>query len=231
MWGVLQMNSTKLPKIILFDLDGVILDTESIYLELMVEYNKNVNMPITREFYINNFLGRTKRDINSYYEKNYKEIFDSKQYWNGITKYRDDYFKYNRVKIKEGFLNLKQYLKDKKYLVGIVTSNSRKLTIKLLKAAGLKTGDFDIIITREDVFNTKPFPDLYVKAINYFKVDKENYIAIEDSNVGIQAALNANIKVINLKDIDVVKPNLKHKCFKCIKTLDEVIIILEEMKD
>ena len=65
MWGVLQMNSTKLPKIILFDLDGVILDTESIYLELMVEYNKNVNMPITREFYINNFLGRTKRGGSS----------------------------------------------------------------------------------------------------------------------------------------------------------------------
>ena len=76
MWGVLQMNSTKLPKIILFDLDGVILDTESIYLELMVEYNKNVNMPITRKFYINNFLGRTKKDINSYYEKKYKEMFD-----------------------------------------------------------------------------------------------------------------------------------------------------------
>jgi len=231
MWGVLQMNSTKLPKIILFDLDGVILDTESIYLELMVEYNKNVNMPITRKFYINNFLGRTKKDINSYYEKKHKEMFDSKQYWDGLTKYRDDYFKHNRVKIKEGFFNLKQYLKDKKYLIGIITSNSKKLTMKLLKTAGLKTGDFDIIITREDVFNTKPFPDLYVKAINYFKVDKENFIAIEDSNVGIQAALGANIKVINLKDIDVVKPNLKYKCFKCIKTLDEVINILEEMKD
>ena len=94
MWGVLQMNSTKLPKIILFDLDGVILDTESIYLELMVEYNKNVNMPITRKFYINNFLGRTKKDINSYYEKKYKEMFDSKHYWDGLTKYRDDYFRH-----------------------------------------------------------------------------------------------------------------------------------------
>ena len=129
MWGVLQMNSTKLPKIILFDLDGVILDTESIYLELMVEYNKNVNMPITRKFYINNFLGRTKKDINSYYEKKHKEMFDSKQYWDGLTKYRDDYFKHNRVKIKEGFFNLKQYLKDKKYLIGIITSNRNKILL------------------------------------------------------------------------------------------------------
>ena len=231
MLGVLQMNSMKLPKIILFDLDGVILDTESVYLELMIDYNKNVNMPITRKFYIDNFLGRTKKDINSYYEKKYKEKFDSEQYWNGITKYRDDYFKYNSVEIKKGFLRLKRYLKDKKYLVGIITSNSKGLTIKLLKAAGLKIDDFNIIITIEDVFNTKPFPDLYVKAINHFNVDNDNFIAIEDSNLGIQAALNANIKVINIEDIDVVKPNLKHRCFKCIKTLDEVISILEEMKD
>lgn len=73
MWGVLQMSFMKLPKIILFDLDGVILDTESIYLKLMMEYNKKVNLPITKEFYINNFLGRTKKEINDCYEKEFKE--------------------------------------------------------------------------------------------------------------------------------------------------------------
>lgn len=231
MWGVLQMSFMKSPKIILFDLDGVILDTESIYLKLMIEYNKKMNMPITRKFYINNFLGRTKKEISSYYEKKFKKKFNSEQYWNGIIKYRDDYLQHNRIKIKQNFLTLKKYLEDNKYLFGIVTSNSKELTIKLLKDAGLKIDDFDIVVTREDVLSTKPEPDLYLKVINYFKVDEDKFIAIEDSNIGIQAALKANIKVINLEDIDVVKPNLKLKCFKCIKTLNEVINILEEMKD
>ena len=74
MWGVLQMSFMKLPKIILFDLDGVILDTESIYLKLMMEYNKKVNLPITKEFYINNFLGRTKKGRYAKYRTINKKI-------------------------------------------------------------------------------------------------------------------------------------------------------------
>ena len=68
------------------------------------------------------------------------------------------------------------------------------------------------------------------KAVDYYKTDKDNFIAIEDSNVGIQSALNANIRVINLKDIDIIKPDLKRKCLKCVESLNEVIDVLEEMR-
>lgn len=189
MWGVLQMSFMKLPKIILFDLDGVILDTESIYLKLMMEYNKKINLPITKEFYINNFLGRTKKEINDCYEKKFKEKFDSDKYWNGIIKYRDNYLLHNEIKIKKEFLNLKKYLKANNFLFGIVTSNSKELTTKLLKKTRLQINDFEFIVTRDDVLYTKPKPDLYLKAVDYYKTDKDNFIAIEDSNVGIQSAL------------------------------------------
>jgi len=230
MWGVLQMSFMKLPKIILFDLDGVILDTESIYLKLMMEYNKKINLPITKEFYINNFLGRTKKEINDCYEKKFKENFDSDKYWNGIIKYRDNYLLRNEIKIKKDFLNLKKYLKANNFLFGIVTSNSKELTTKLLKKTRLQINDFEFIVTRDDVLYTKPKPDLYLKAVDYYKTDKDNFIAIEDSNVGIQSALNANIRVINLKDIDIIKPDLKRKCLKCVESLNEVIDVLEEMR-
>lgn len=229
MWGVLQMNFMKSPKIILFDLDGVILDTESIYLNLMIEYNEMVNLPITKDFYIHNFLGKTKKEINEFYKKEFKEKFDSDKYWNGIIKYRDDYILHNEIKIKEEFLNLKKYLKVNNYLFGIVTSNSKELTTKLLKKTRLPINDFEFIITRDDVLHTKPEPDLYLKAIDYYK-NRDNFIAIEDSNVGIESALKANIKVINLKDIDIIKPDLKLKCLKCVESLNEVIDILEEMR-
>lgn len=230
MWGVLQMSFMKLPKIILLDLDGVILDTESIYLKLMMEYNKKINLPITKEFYINNFLGRTKKEINDCYEKNFKEKFDSDKYWNGIIKYRDNYLLHNEIKIKKEFLNLKKYLKVNNFLFGIVTSNSKELTTKLLKKTRLQINDFEFIVTRDDVLYTKPKLDLYLKVVDYYKIDKDNFIAIEDSNVGIQSALNANIRVINLKDIDVIKPDLKCKCLKCVESLNEVIDVLEEMR-
>ena len=63
-WGAQQMNFMKLNKIILFDLDGVILNTEAIYLKLMLEYNKKINIPITKKYYIKNLLGKTKKEIS-----------------------------------------------------------------------------------------------------------------------------------------------------------------------
>ncbi len=230
MWGVPQMNFMKSPKIILFDLDGVILDTESTYLKLMIKYNKKINLPITKKFYIDNFIGRTKKEIDDCYEKQFKEKFDSDKYWSGIIKYRNNYLLHNEIKIKNGFLNLKKYLKDNNILFGIVTSNSKELTTRLLEKAKLQINDFEFIVTRDDVLYTKPEPDLYLKAVEYYKIDTANFIAIEDSNVGIQSALNANIRVINLKDIDIIKPNLKSKCLKFVESFNEVIDILGEMK-
>ena len=46
------MNSMKFPKAVFFDLDGTILDTEKLYLKLMLEYNKGKKMSISKKFYI-----------------------------------------------------------------------------------------------------------------------------------------------------------------------------------
>ena len=137
----------------------------------------------------------------------------------------------NKIQVKNGFLYLKEFLEQNNYKFGIVTSNSKKLTKQLLINAGLKVNDFSIIISREDVINIKPNPELYLKAIKYFKSDINNFIAIEDSNVGIKSALNAGIEVINIKDIDIIDSKIKSKCLASIKSLEDVVGILKEMKN
>ena len=223
------MNFMKLIKVVLFDLDGVILDTETLYMELMLKYNKKNGIPITKNIYIKNFIGRTKKDIDYYYRTKFKEKFDSKKYWEGITKYRNYYLQCNRVKIKNGFTELLSFLKKNGYEIAIVTSNSKKLTMQLLYNAGLPKEVFKFIITRDDVEKTKPMPDLYLKAIDCFDLPVSNFITIEDSNVGIEAALNAGIKVIYLQDVDVVKRKLKNKCYNFSNSLEEIINIIKEM--
>ena len=60
--------------------------------------------------------------------------------------------------------------------------------------------------------------------------NKKNVIAIEDSNVGIISAFTAGIKVINVCDIDVICDNNKDKCINIVKSLIEIINILEEKR-
>lgn len=226
MWGVRLMNSMKFSKTILFDLDGVILDTESIYLKIMLEYNKKINIPISRDYYISNFLGKTRNEIDAILKEKFKNKYNSKTYWNELLNNRKKYLSSNQIKIKPGFTELKDYLINNKYGIGIVTSNSRRLTMQLLEKAGLNADEFNVIITRDEVLNPKPAPDLYLKTVESLKAEKKEFIAIEDSNVGIQAAINARIPVIHLNDIDEINLDLKRKCVKSISSLIEVINII-----
>ena len=90
--------------------------------------------------------------------------------------------------------------------------------------------DFKFIITRENVINPKPASDLYYEAMKKIKNDDHSFIAIEDSNVGIESALGAGIEVIHVEDIDIVDPELKSKCLTSLKSLNDVIKLLKEMK-
>lgn len=231
MWGVLRMSFMNYPKFILFDLDGVILNTESLYLNLMLEYNKKIDLPISKKYYISNLLGKTKNDINYYLRKKFTNKFNAEKYWNGLIKYREEYLEKHSIEVKVGAISLLDYLKENNYSLGIVTSNSIELVRKLLISAGININDFEVIVTREDVNRTKPAPDLYLKAIEYFKINKNDIIAIEDSNVGIRAALDAGIKVINVEDIDIVDEKLKKKCIKVETSLNNIIDFLKELED
>lgn len=225
------MNSMNCLKVILFDLDGVILDTESMYMNLMLEFNDSYKIHISKDYYISNFLGKTKNQINDILVGNILEKELVEEYWDGLLKYREDYINENKINIKNGFFDLVDYLKKNNIAIGIVTSNSLQLVKKLLIKAQIDINIFDIIITRDDANATKPYPDLYLIALKKLNINSNQVIAIEDSNVGIISAASAGIRVINVADIDNVTNVNKEKCFAIVQSLDNIINIFEERKN
>ena len=217
------MSSLKSIKAVLFDLDGVIIDTESMYMNMMIEYNKKIGIGAGKDYYIKNLLGKTKDEITKYYLKDFNKDFNEEKYWLDLLKIRQDYINNNQLNLKIGVFELINYLKSNNYLLGIVTSNSLDLTNKLLKNAGLDYKLFNLILTREDVSKTKPSPELYEVALKRLNLNKDETIAIEDSKVGINSALAAGLDVINVEDIDVVPADLKSKCIFVCKDLTEII--------
>lgn len=216
------MNFMNYHKAIFFDLDGVILDTESLYLQLMLKYNKNKGLYISRDFYIDNILGRSQKVISSLLKNEWNDKYNEKGYWEELLNFREDYLKKHRVAVKTGFYDLLDYLKNQNFYVGIVSSNSIKLVNKLLINAHIDMEKFDSVITREDAKQLKPFPDLYEEAVKRSKIAKRNIIAIEDSSVGLIAAIRANIDVIYVKDIANVSDELKAKCLMTGNSLFEI---------
>ena len=151
MWGVQVMNFMNYLNCILFDLDGVILDTESVYMNLMLNFNKRYNLNISEEYYISNYLGKTRQQINQNLLKNYLDEEILNKYWIDLLNYRDQYLRKSNIKVKEGFNELLKYLKENSFIIGIVSSNSLKLIKNLLKKIKIDINQFDVVITREDV--------------------------------------------------------------------------------
>lgn len=221
------MNFMKLPKVFLFDLDGTILDTENMYLNLMLEYNRHKNIFVSKHFYIKNFLGKSKDIISNIMEEKYNN-YKNEEYWKGLLEYRSNYILNHKVVVKNGFFELIEYLQSENCYIGLVTSNSFELVQLLLKQADIDINIFDSIVCRENVKHLKPHPDLYEYAINQLNVEKNDIVAVEDSSVGIHAALNANISVIHVHDIEKISEQLEKQCVICTNSLYDIMLFYKK---
>lgn len=183
---------------VIFDMDGLILDTERAYSEGWKKGAKKYRVQLSQNFIIN-AAGRSVDDnIQALREIGLEDelIFN-------IRREREKYFYHqlnsSQIKIKPNFLQLIKKLNEKQIKTGVATSSYRDRVEKIFshyQFAHL----FDTIVTGDEVENVKPAPDVYDKVVEKLIVDKKRTIALEDSFTGAQAASNSGIPVIIVPD-------------------------------
>ena len=221
------MNSSNCIKAVFFDFDGVIVDSENVYCQLMLNYNQCQKINISKDYYISKLLGKSRTEISRILKEKYKKAFDESCYWDGLLKYRDEYLTNNNIPIKKGYKTLIKYLNENNFFTGIVSSNSLSLVKTILLKNNVDINDFNLIVTRENAKKLKPYPDLYEYAIAQSGFAREQILAIEDSDVGIKSALSSNIRVIHVQDISIISDSLLSKCMTSVLNLDDVVLILK----
>ena len=82
------MSFTNCLNVVLFDLDGVILDTEFMHMKLMLEFNNNYKINISMDYYISNFLGKTKNQIIDTLKNNILKEDLLEKYLDDLLNYR-----------------------------------------------------------------------------------------------------------------------------------------------
>lgn len=209
---------------IIFDMDGLMLDSERATFEEYGNVLKDMNLTITEDFY-KTLLGKT---IKVAYELFYKEYGDDFPVDDVIKKVHirlADRFETKGVPIKKGLIELLDYLKENNYKTIVATSSSRARVDKILELAHL-THYFDDSICGDEVTNGKPNPEVFLKACEKLEVKCNEAIVLEDSEAGIQAAYNANIKVICIVDMKYPDKIYENMTFKILESLDQVIGLL-----
>lgn len=176
-------------KVFLFDLDGLLLDTEKIYVPCWIkaakyygytlEWNDALRLRSLDSNMAMNYIGRLfqNSDCYTFIRQKRKELMN-----NIILK--------SGIQIKPGAVELLKYLNYHQIQSAIVTSSSKERANYFLKLSGLS---FDIrnLISAADLKKGKPFPDIYVYACTALNIKPDDCVALEDSPNGILSAYKA----------------------------------------
>jgi len=189
-------------KAVIFDRDGVLLDTEIVHVESVVKALKELGIIITE---------KDKKNIFGRHPDDYKEFFTKKYDFN-YKKFRKRQFEiyhedYPKIKPNKEILNLLRELSKKEIKLALTTTSRLKGTEKLLKRLKLEKV-FDVVVTFEDIDKRKPYPDPYLKTLKKLGLSAKECIIIEDSPVGVESAKRAKIRCIAFKTPPVKKKEL-----------------------
>ena len=211
---------------IIFDMDGVILDSERALMEVWIELSLKHNLKNIEEVYLKCTganVNKTKEILLDFYGKDFP--YDS--YAKETTEIYFNKYKDFKLPLKKGVFELLNYLKNNNITIALASSTKKDLVLKELCAHDLLKY-FDVIVTGDMVSRSKPEPDIYLKAIELLKIDASKLFAIEDSFNGVKSAAKANLKTIMVPDLVMPNDEIKTKAYIILKDLNEVINFLDE---
>jgi len=219
----------------IFDLDGLIIDSEAFYAKAWSDaFNSNslkehnVDEPIMIEWFYNNLSGKKIGQLLDDIQKQYK--------YNDIPKIYKEYRKLfkerletDSISVKEGFFDLINYLKSKGIRLAIASTSNAETIRKTLTNANIDYLIFDVIISGDMQVEYKPSPEPYLKACEILNVSPQNAIAFEDSESGLLSATNAQIDCFLIPGRAPVSENAKKSAYLVCNNLADTISIIENM--
>lgn len=185
-------------KIIIFDFDGVILDSENSHFIAFNEGLKNLNINISEDEYYSKYISLDDRSVITNVV-NDKNISVTNEEIDMIIKNKNDYFESRLIDNSKLFPGVEELIiqLSKNFVLSIGSGANRSEIIKTLKNNNIYDY-FEIIVSANEVNNPKPNPETYNRVLDNINTDFNinEIIVIEDSPGGIEAAKSAGLKCI-----------------------------------
>ena len=202
---------------VLFDMDGVILDTEKLYTRFWVEAAQSLGYPMTHEMALGmRSLSRQagERQLKAYLgeEADYFAVRETR------IRMMNDYIEENGVELKQGIHELLAFLKENDIKTSVATSSPLDRTKKYLTQVGL-VDEFDALVSGHMVEHGKPEPDIYLYAASNLGLKPEECLVLEDSPTGILAAYRAGCVPVMVPDQDQPDEETKERVYAVVKDL------------
>ncbi len=181
-------------KAVIFDMDGLVLDTETTYLHAWQQalsalaYN-----PAAVELAA--ISGAAFDSLEGYLLEQFGADFDCQEFKQLSRHYWQLHVQNHGIPVKKGFYTLLEMLRNHQLPFGLATNSKRRDALYCLDLAGLSQV-FSVISCRDDVQHGKPRPDVFLATAAKLAVSIEDCLILEDSLPGLSAAVAAGADCI-----------------------------------
>ena len=214
---------------VIFDMDGVIFDSERACLYTWTETANKYGIGNVREVF-NRCIGtnnnQTHQIVEDAYSKEFGEGIADKLLSESSRLFHEKYDGGN-LPLKDGVKEILEYLREKNVRCAVASSTRKAVVEAELKDAGL-IDYFEEIVGGDAVKISKPDPEIYLLACNKMKAKPENAFAIEDSFNGIRSAHAAGMKPIMVPDMIPADDEMRCLSISVCENLKAVVDFFEK---
>jgi HAD superfamily hydrolase (TIGR01509 family) len=185
---------------VIFDMDGVLVDSEPLYKKVNRDMFEKIGFSVTEEEY-SGFVGTTDVEMWTKLKKRFG-IDKSIEELNTICETEHTAFFENiELKPMKGLIAILAFLKDKGIKLVVASSTDEKLVHLILSKIGI-INYFENIVCGNHIENGKPEPDIFLKAAELSGLKSFNCLVIEDSKNGVRAGKKAGMTVMGFQSDD-----------------------------
>lgn len=213
-------------KLVIFDMDGLIFDTERLSYESWKEAAKEFNIDFDLNL-LYKLLGTNHESVRNTLHNEFENKINVDNY---IMERNNIYLSKiinGEVEKKKGIEELLKYLTDKNIKKAVATSSNREIAYKLLKDAGIYDY-YDYILCGDEVKKSKPNPEVFLRVAEKLDIPANQCMVLEDSEAGTIAASRAKMTPVIIPDLKNPSEDIEKLAFKKLNNLEEVINLIED---
>ncbi len=211
---------------IVFDMDGVLIDTEALLLKIWKEVAKENDIKDI-ESTLKLCIGITNNETEAVFARIYGKDFPYQKYKAAASEMYCAQIQKDGLPVKPGVYELFGFLKENGWQIGLASSTREAVVRSEMESIGL-LDYFHVVVCGDMVPRSKPNPDIYLKACELLNVSPGCCYAVEDSPNGIRAASGAGMKAIMVPDLIEPDLELQKLFYKKFASLLEVLEFLRK---